>query len=203
MSDKTFLISYKLLKKQYEHICSQINELKCLKTYLGEKLTHIDNIISGKLSEDISIKYFPERFGYCSNKNCSDYSMIKRESAKIIEKYDKNLFISSSYALYIPEEQLLDGTYKDNFYCVILDINKSEDTPFKKIVFPAGEYAVCRYAGTSFERNDTVEKLLGFIEQNGYKVSAQALQLCIIDENLTNIDSEKINELQIAIKRAK
>ncbi len=202
MSDKTFLSSYKLLKKQYEHICAQINELKCLKTYLGEKLTHIDNIISGKLSEDISIKYFPERIGYCSNKNCSDYSMIKSESAKIIEKYDKNLFISSSYALYLPKEQMLDGTYKENFYCVILDIKKDENTPFKKIIFPAGEYAVCRYAGTSFERNDTVEKLLGFIESNGYEVAAQALQLCIIDENLTNIDSEKINELQIAIKRA-
>ena len=37
---------------------------------------------------------------------------------------------------------------------------------------------------------------------NGYEVCGEALQLCVIDENLTNIDSEKINEIQIAVRRA-
>lgn len=77
MSDKTFLSSYKLLKRQYEHICGKIDELKLLKSYLGEKLAHIDNIISGQLSENISVRYFPARTGYCSDRNCHDYSQIK------------------------------------------------------------------------------------------------------------------------------
>ncbi len=85
MSDKTFLSSYKLLKRQYDHICGKIDELKLLKSYLGEKLAHIDNIISGQLSENISVRYFPARTGYCSDRNCHDYSQIKSESARIIE----------------------------------------------------------------------------------------------------------------------
>lgn len=202
MSDKTFLSSYKLLKRQYEHICGKIDELKLLKSYLGEKLAHIDNIISGQLSENISVRYFPARTGYCSDRNCHDYSQIKSESARIIEKYDKNLFISSSYALYIPENELHSGEYRNNYYCVILDITKDKNTKFRKIEFPAGEYVICRYAGTSFDRNKTIEKLLDYISDNGYEVCGDALQLCVIDENLTNIDSEKINEIQIAVRRA-
>ena len=56
--------------------------------------------------------------------------------------------------------------------------------------------------GTSFDRNRTIEKLLAYISENGYEVCGEALQLSVIDENLTNIDSEKINEIQIAVRRA-
>lgn len=32
-----------------------------------------------------------------------------------------------------------------------------------------------------------------------YRITGNAVQLCIIDENLTNLDSEEINEMQIPI----
>ena len=138
---------------------------------------------------------------YSTVYNCANYSDIKRESARIIEKYDKKFFISNSYALYLPKEMILNQKFENSYYCVILNLIKDSSTEFKRIEFPAGEYVTCRYAGSSFDRNETLTKLLSFISDKHYEICADVLQLCIIDENLTYIDSEKINEIQIPIKR--
>ena len=201
MKNKTVFSSYKLLKKQHENIAAKIEELALLKHYLTEKIELLDSIISDSVNEKIIHKKYTQRMGYGSDKICRSYEEIKSESARIIEKYSKSLFISSSYAVYIPGSDLISGAFRENFYCVIFDIIKEENTSFRKIIFPAGEYVTCRYCGTSFERNATVNKLLAYINSKGYKISGDAVQLCIIDENLTNLDSEKINEIQIPISR--
>lgn len=199
MNNKTFFSSYKLLKKQYDNISAKIDELRLLKHYLQEKIEILDDIMTNSLNDKITVKYYPKRIGYCSEHNCKNYQEIKIESARIIEKYRKSLFISNSYAIHIPCNDLINGNYKSNFYSVILDIEKEENSPFKRIVYPECNYLTCQYFGTSFEREDTVEKLLKFIKDKKYTVAGDAVQLCIIDENLTNLDHEKINEIQIPI----
>lgn len=200
MNNKTFFSSYKLLKNQYNNIVAKIDELKLLKHYLNEKIEILDDIIKNSLNDKIIVKHYPKRIGYCSEHNCTNYQEIKIESARIIEKYKKSLFISNSYAIHISQDDLLNGDYKSKFYSAILDIEKGENSPFTRIVYPNSDYLTCRYVGTSFDRKNTIEKLLKHINENKLSVIGDAVQLCIIDENLTNLDYEKINEIQIPIK---
>ncbi len=199
-SNKTFFNSYNLLKKQHEQITNKITDLLAVKVYIDEKIEVMDSIIKNSSVHQISIKEYPERIGYASNFNCKNYREIKIESARIIETYSKSLFISSSYAIHIPKEELENGLFKNNFYCLILDIEKPLDTKFKKVIYPKGKYLTLQYSGTSFEREKTLESLLKYIKDNNLKIVGDAAQLCIVDENLTNLDFEKVNEIQIPVE---
>ena len=200
LENKTFFSSYMLLSKQYADIDRKINELIQLKSYLSEKLSTLEDVINNNSDDEIVLKEIDERIGYGTRINCKDYGEIKTESARIIEKYRKSLFVSNSYAIFIPKEDILKRKFNAHYYCVIFDIEKDEAEPFEKLTFPKGLYAAIRYNGTTFERSDSMIKLVDYIEQNHYKIIGDALQICVIDENITNIDAEKINEIQIPIE---
>lgn len=201
LENKTFFSSYMLLSKQYADIDRKINELIQLKSYLSEKLSTLEDVINNNSDDEIVLKEIDERIGYGTRINCKDYGEIKTESARIIEKYRKSLFVSNSYAIFIPKEDILKRKFNAHYYCVIFDIEKDEAEPFERLTFPKGLYAAIRYNGTTFERSDSMIKLVDYIEQNHYKIIGDALQICVIDENITNIDAEKINEIQIPIEQ--
>ena len=200
LENKTFFSSYMLLSKQYADIDRKIAELTQLKSYLSEKLSTLEDVMNNNSDDEIVLKEIDERIGYGTRINCKDYSEIKTESARIIEKYRKSLFVSNSYAIFIPKEDILKRKFNAHYYCVIFDIEKDEAEPFEKLTFSKGLYATIRYNGTTFERSDSMIKLVDYIEQNHYKIIGDALQICVIDENITNIDAEKINEIQIPIE---
>lgn len=199
LESKTFFSSYMLLSKQYADIDRKIAELIQMKSYLSEKLSTLEDVMNNNSGNEIILKEIDERIGYGTRINCKDYGEIKTESARIIEKYRKSLFVSNSYAIFIPKEDILKKKFNAHYYCVIFDIEKDDAEPFEKLTFPKGLYATVRYNGTTFERADSMTKLVDFIEQNHYKIIGDALQICVIDENITNIDAEKINEIQIPI----
>lgn len=200
LENKTFFSSYMLLSKQYADIDRKIAELIQLKSYLSEKLSTLEDVMNNNSDDEIVLKEIDERIGYGTRINCKDYGEIKTESARIIEKYRKSLFVSNSYAIFIPKEDIHKRKFNAHYYCVIFDIEKDEAEPFEKLTFPKGLYATIRYNGTTFERSDSTIKLVDYIEQNHYKIIGDALQICVIDENITNIDAEKINEIQIPIE---
>ena len=200
LENKTFFSSYMLLSKQYADIDRKIAELIQLKSYLSEKLSTLEDVMNNNSNNEVIIKDVEKRVGYGTRINCKDYGEIKTESARIIEKYRKSLFVSNSYAIFIPKEDILKRKFDSHYYCVIFDIEKDDAEPFEKLTFPKGLYATIRYNGTTFERADSMTKLVGYIEQNHYKIIGDALQICVIDENITNIDAEKINEIQIPIE---
>lgn len=201
LENKTFFSSYMLLSKQYADIDRKIDELIQLKSYLSEKLSTLEDVMNNNSDDEIVLKEIDERIGYGTRINCKDYGEIKTESARIIEKYRKSLFVSNSYAIFIPKEDIHKRKFNAHYYCVIFDIEKDEAEPFEKLTFPKGLYAAIRYNGTTFERSDSMIKLVDYIEQNHYKIIGDALQICVIDENITNIDAEKINEIQIPIEQ--
>lgn len=200
LENKTFFSSYMLLSKQYADIDRKIAELIQLKSYLSEKLSTLEDVMNNNSDDEIVLKEIDERIGYGTRINCKDYGEIKTESARIIEKYRKSLFVSNSYAIFIPKEDIHKRKFNAHYYCVIFDIEKDETEPFEKLTFTKGLYATIRYNGTTFERSDSMIKLVDYIEQNHYKIIGDALQICVIDENITNIDAEKINEIQIPIE---
>ena len=200
LENKTFFSSYMPLSKQYADIDRKIAELIQLKSYLSEKLLTLEDVMNNNSDDEIVLKEIDERIGYGTRINCKDYGEIKTESARIIEKYRKSLFVSNSYAIFIPKEDIHKRKFNAHYYCVIFDIEKDEAEPFEKLTFPKGLYATIRYNGTTFERSDSMIKLVDYIEQNHYEIIGDALQICVIDENITNIDAEKINEIQIPIE---
>lgn len=200
LENKTFFSSYMLLSKQYADIDRKIAELIQLKSYLSEKLLTLEEVMNSNANNEVIIKDIEKRVGYGTRLNCKDYGEIKTESARIIKKYRKSLFVSNSYAIFIPNEDIIKRKFNSHYYCVIFDIEKDDAEPFEKLTFPKGLYATIRYNGTTFERSDSMIKLVDYIEQNHYKIIGDALQICVIDENITNIDAEKINEIQIPIE---
>lgn len=200
LENKTFFSSYMLLSKQYADIDRKIAELIQLKSYLSDKLSTLEDVMNSNSNDEITIKEIDERVGYGTRVNCKDYGEIKTESARIIEKYRKSLFVSNSYAIFIPKEDIIKRKFNSHYYCVIFDIEKEDTKNFERLTFPKSKYATVRYSGTTFDRAESMEKLVDYIEQNHYKPIGDALQICVIDENITNIDAEKINEIQIPIE---
>lgn len=200
LKNRTFFTSYQFLTKQYNKISIQVEELLQLKNYLGEKLDAFQSIITNTDAHDVILKELPTRIGYGNTVNCSNYQEIKIESAKIIEKYNKNLFMSNSYGLYIPIEDLYNGNYSEHYYCAIIGIERSETPTIHELHFDRGTYATIQFNGNSFQREPALVKVMQYIKEHNYQIAGDALQVCIVDENITNIDSEKVSEIQIRLQ---
>ena len=199
IDNKTFFGSYQILKEQLKSIECRIDELSKTKSYLESRIAFLDSIMDSRDIGSIRLRKIGRRTGFWSEKRCTSYADIQSESARIVGQYTRELFISHSYALYIPMDELQSGEYADSFYTAVLDVAADRED-FNEFVLEDGTYLCSRYSGTSFERTPAVEAMLKYISNNSLEICGDAVQLCIIDENLTNIDSEKLNELQIPVR---
>lgn len=68
-------------------------------------------------------------------------------------------------------------------------------------VLPKGTYVCVRFNGTHEESPLYYEKLLKYIENKGYKMLEDSVEITLIDFGLTNKESEIVTEIQILIDK--
>lgn len=68
-------------------------------------------------------------------------------------------------------------------------------------VLPKGTYVCVRFNGTHEESTLYYEKLLKYIENKGYKMLEDSVEITLIDFGLTNKESEIVTEIQILVDK--
>ncbi|GAA0722534.1 hypothetical protein GCM10008905_14140 [Clostridium malenominatum] len=67
---------------------------------------------------------------------------------------------------------------------------------------PQGVYATIRFNGTHNSSHVYYDKLLKYIEEKGYTIIEDSIEITLIDYGLTTEKSEFITEIQILISKS-
>jgi len=197
LENKTLTSSYDLLSRQYQHICQELESLKQTQAYLKEKLASLDSLLIQQNLDVVYEKKIHSRSGYSTLTPCTDYDSYQIECAKLMEVYNKNLFLGNSF--YVIYET--DSTGTDKFYSLIMDIRKPVKTECRKVTFPTQNYVCIQYSGSFETCEDALNKALSYIKEHNYRQTGIILMLCLVDEIYTNIPNERITEIQIPVEK--
>ncbi|QRG70247.1 MerR family transcriptional regulator [Brevibacillus choshinensis] len=67
-------------------------------------------------------------------------------------------------------------------------------------ILPRDRYVTIRFAGTHVDASPYYEKLMDYIEEKGYEIVEDALEITLIDYGLTNDRSKFVTEIQLLAK---
>ncbi|MFD2370659.1 MerR family transcriptional regulator [Brevibacillus sp. GCM10020057] len=83
---------------------------------------------------------------------------------------------------------------------VIVENESCHITKAQEMILPQDKYVTIRFAGTHAEAAPYYEKLLDYVEERGYEVALDALEITLIDYGLTNDRSKFVTEIQLLVK---
>lgn len=193
LKTKTLTSSYDLLSRQYQQICQKLDSLKQIQTYLKDKLTSMDSLLVTQNLNTVYEKKYHTRSGYYSLTPLNSYASYQIECAKLMEVYDKNLFLGNSF--YVLCKPISGG--KINFFSLITNIKKPMKTICKKLTLPTSNYVCIQYSGSFEDCAPALQAAFSYMKEHKYRQSGEILMLCLVDENYTNIPNEHITEIQI------
>lgn len=195
LKNRNLAYTKSLLENQYVTLTEKINQLSASRNFIEEKLNSIDSINSDIINDKIVVKKLKKRIGYSTDTKCENYRQYQHETAKLMENYDKNLFLSNSFAA------LCSSLKSPSFYSVVFNIDTPKKIKSEKIVLPKGDYITLQFNGTYEDSLPYLSKIDLYIINHGMKQLGNAILLCITDETFTNNSDEIITEIQIPIKK--
>lgn len=196
LEHKTLDSSYALLNQQYQSVCQQLDSLKKIKSYLKDKLQSFDSLLNSGIEGQIIEKKLHSRSGYYTLTPCNSYRDYQLECARLMEHYDKQLFLGNSFCVICKEAP--NSQYQ--YYSLVLNIQKPEKTKSLRQICPSQYYLCTQFRGNFLEGIEYIEKLKSYMDSRGYHQNGDILMVCLTDENYTNLDEERITEIQIPIQ---
>lgn len=190
-----------LFKTQEKFIEEKIEELKFIQNKIQNRIIKLnDSIDYKKLNKIIEIDYENRmavilREKVKSNKDL-ELSIRKLEN----EARKKSSVFLGKVGVSISMDKLKAGLFEeyDSTFIVLENENYNED--MLKII-PKGTYACIRFNGTHDDSNTYYKELLNYIEDNGYEVLEDSIEITLIDSGITSNTSEFVTEIQILVKK--
>jgi len=196
LESKDIEYSYTLLLQHYRELCKEIDRLLDAKRYIKDKLDSINSVRSENTIGKIVNKSLPERTGYSTNIPCSNYRQYQHETAKLMENYNKNLFLSNSFAVLFNQSSNIPC-----FNSLVFNIDRPRKIQSSKIILPEGNYVTLQFKGTFETASKHLERVKKYLAEKNFTPSGEIILLCVIDENYTNLTDEMITEIQVPITR--
>lgn len=194
LETRTIRSTRSLLREQYRNACEKLKKMQQITSYLHEKLGSVDSLTSNADLDKIQKKHLEKRIGFVSSKTCATYEEYQMDTARLMldNKYNRGLYLSNSFAT-LKE----NSGRREQFHCVLMNIDDTPPEGAKLITFPYGDYLTLQYHGTFLDSREPVNKIKKYIKNNHLRADESFLFICIIDETFTNDPREYITEAQI------
>ncbi|WFD10250.1 MerR family transcriptional regulator [Tepidibacter hydrothermalis] len=195
--------SVNILRDKHEELKNRIKELQQLEESIDEKIKHLEEISKEMNFEDIVIKGIKEREIITFDKSIKNeidlsYICLKLENEL---KEIAPIVASNRYGAIIKQKDIELNNYIESLsmFIFIRDRDNIDENHIKKI--PKGTYACMYYKGSIWDIGNSLKKMLEYIEEQGYTVCGDALQISQIDISVTDKKEEVLYEIQIPIER--
>lgn len=186
-----------LLEDSILNIQEEINNLKSIESNLKRKTELLRFALEESDSTSVKIKELPERYIYCESiDNQALDEEIPLVLFNILSKHPRTDYSMSEVGLIISKSEYIknDTPNFDKFF-VFAEEQGSETETLR-----AGKYASLKHMGTYKNLVVTLERLLCFVDENGYEIDGPILDFGIVDNLITKDESQFITEIQIPIK---
>jgi len=194
--------SLSILLNKHNELKQNIDELQSLEKTISEKILFLKNIVKESKVKEIVIKQLSDRDIITFGKIIKDdldlsYAVLELENA--LEEIAP-IIASNRIGFIISKEDIKSSNFMQSSSAFVFAKGKVKVTQshIKKIA--GGQFACIYYNGKPLNREASVKQVVKFINENGYVINGDALQIVQIDITVTDSIEEESIEIQIPIK---
>ena len=190
------------LEEQNNIIDAKISELQLIKQKINKKIIQIKDSTRNDLLETIREVDFNERQAVRLRHSIKTGYDIEFSLRKLIKMSDNKIFLTYGLVgVSISRDDLIDRKY-DEYKSIFIMIEEEKYDKSLIKIFPKGTYVCIRFKGVHKDAPPYYEKLINYINKQGYEIIDDSLEMELTDPSLSLTDEEVIMELQILVKKS-
>ena len=190
------------LEEQNNIIDTKISELQLIKQKINKKIIQIKDSTRNDLLETIREVDFNERQAVRLRHSIKTDYDIEFSLRKLIKMSDNKIFLTYGLVgVSISRDDLIDRKY-DEYKSIFVMIEEEKYDKSLIKIFPKGTYVCIRFKGVHKDAPPYYEKLINYINKQGYEIIDDSLEMELTDPSLSLTDEEVIMELQILVKKS-
>lgn len=190
------------LEEQNNIIDTKISELQLIKQKINKKIIQIKDSTRNDLLETIREVDFNERQAVRLRHSIKTDYDIEFSLRKLIKMSDNKIFLTYGLVgVSISRDDLIDRKY-DEYKSIFIMIEEEKYDKSLIKIFPKGTYVCIRFRGVHKDAPPYYEKLINYINKQGYEIIDDSLEMELTDPSLSLTDEEVIMELQILVKKS-
>ena len=190
------------LEEQNNIIDAKISELQLIKQKINKKIIQIKDSTRNDLLETIREVDFYERQAVRLRHSIKTDYDIEFSLRKLIKMSDNKIFLTYGLVgVSISRDDLIDRKY-DEYKSIFIMIEEEKYDKSLIKIFPKGTYVCIRFKGVHKDAPPYYEKLINYINKQGYEIIDDSLEMELTDPSLSLTDEEVIMELQILVKKS-
>ncbi len=190
------------LEEQNNIIDAKISELQLIKQKINKKIIQIKDSTRNDLLEIIREVDFNERQAVRLRHSIKTDYDIEFSLRKLIKMSDNKIFLTYGLVgVSISRDDLIDRKY-DEYKSIFVMIEEEKYDKSLIKIFPKGTYVCIRFKGVHKDAPPYYEKLINYINKQGYEIIDDSLEMELTDPSLSLTDEEVIMELQILVKKS-
>ena len=190
------------LEEQNNIIDAKISELQLIKQKINKKIIQIKDSTKNDLLETIREVDFNERQAVRLRHSIKTDYDIEFSLRKLIKMSDNKIFLTYGLVgVSISRDDLIDRKY-DEYKSIFIMIEEEKYDKSLIKIFPKGTYVCIRFKGVHKDAPPYYEKLINYINKQGYEIIDDSLEMELTDPSLSLTDEEVIMELQILVKKS-
>ena len=198
LDDRNIESTKEILNKEISLIDEKIEELLSYKKNIMKRLDTINNELRNLKFDEIDLVYINKRKALELNANITKDEEFDFLIQKLQKDYENrftilgNNNIGSSFCL----DKIKQGIYNEfkSVFCFLEDEEK-----IYNIIFNEGYYLTLTYKGEYKNNKYHINKMFKHIEEKGYKVISEPIEIYKIDIHETEDINEFITEIQIPV----
>ena len=193
----------KSLEEQNNIINQKISELELIKQKINNKIIQIKDSTRNDLIGVIREVDFNERQAVRLRHSIKTDYDIELSLRKLTKMSEHKIFLTyGMVGISIAREDLVNRVYDEYKSIFAMIEEKKYDKKLIKI-FPKGTYICIRFNGVHKDAPPYYEKLVNYINEQGYEILDDSLEIELTDPSLSISDEEVVMELQILVKEYK
>ncbi len=192
-----------LFENQKQLTEQKINDLNLINKKLENRIDKLNDALSSETLNQIQEIYFDDRLVIVLEnrmKTLHEFEIAIRKLENSLKK--SSSFFCGQVGFSISKERLINKDIHSEDYDSVFKLIEEdiEDTELLTLL-PKGTYVCLKYNGVHKDAPKYYNLLLNYIDEKGYTILDDSVEIQHIDPNLTNNKDEHLNEIQILVHK--
>ncbi|MGE6613357.1 MerR family transcriptional regulator [Peribacillus sp. NPDC076916] len=187
-NERNFSKSLDILKAKHADLVSKLNELTDLEENIREKIVYLDHVAREKELQTVMFR-----------------EIGRRKLITLNEKINNNLELCYGVirlGILIQEADLRAKRFEEPSVIFVVAKSKEKIPKQYQRIVPAGLFACTRYNGELlWNRSESLSKILDYLDEGGYQITGDALQIMHVDITITDKPNEITFEIQVPVQK--
>ncbi|USK67595.1 MerR family transcriptional regulator [Peribacillus frigoritolerans] len=203
-NERNFSKSLDILKAKHADLVSKLNELTDLEENIREKIVYLDLVAREKELQTVMFREIGRRKLITLNEKINNnlelcYGVIRLENM-LAEKTP--ILASNRLGILIQEADLRTKRFEEPSVIFVVAKSKEKIPKQYQRIVPAGLFACIRYNGELlWNRSESLCKIFDYLDEGGYQITGDALQIMHVDITITDKPNEITFEIQVPVQK--